>query len=143
MKTIFVKPHEVERKWYIVDAAGKRLGRVAAKVASILRGKHKPLYTPHQEVGDYVIIINAEKVEVTGNKRKDKLYYHHSGHPGGLRVEPFEKVILRKPTYPLEVAIKGMLPKNRLGRKLFKNVKIYAGEAHPHGAQKPEPLQIP
>ncbi len=143
MKTIFVKPHEVERKWYIVDAAGKRLGRVAAKVASILRGKHKPIYTPHQEVGDYVIIINADKVVVTGNKRKDKLYYHHSGQPGGLRVESFEKVIQRKPTYPLEVAIKGMLPKNRLGRKLFKNVKIYAGEAHPHGAQKPEPLQIP
>lgn len=143
MKTIFVKPQEVERKWYIVDAAGKRLGRVAAKVASILRGKHKPIYTPHQEVGDYVIIINAEKVEVTGNKRKDKLYYHHSGQPGGLRVESFEKVIQRKPTYPLEAAIKGMLPKNRLGRKLFKNVKIYAGEAHPHGAQKPEPLQIP
>ncbi|MCX7787368.1 MAG: 50S ribosomal protein L13 [Spirochaetes bacterium] len=143
MKTIFVKPHEVERKWYIVDAAGKRLGRVAAKVASILRGKHKPIYTPHQEVGDYVIVINADKVVVTGNKRKDKLYYHHSGQPGGLRVESFEKVIQRKPTYPLEVAIKGMLPKNRLGRKLFKNVKIYAGEAHPHGAQKPEPLQIP
>lgn len=143
MKTIFVKPHEVERKWYIVDAAGKRLGRVAAKVASILRGKHKPIYTPHQEVGDYVIIINADKVVVTGRKRKDKLYYHHSGQPGGLRVESFEQVIQRKPTYPLEVAIKGMLPKNRLGRKLFKNVKIYAGEAHPHGAQKPEPLQIP
>jgi len=143
MKTIFVKPQEVERKWYIVDAAGKRLGRVAAKVASILRGKHKPIYTPHQEVGDFVIIINADKVVVTGNKRKDKLYYHHSGQPGGLRVESFEKVIQRKPTYPLEVAIKGMLPKNRLGRKLFKNVKIYAGEAHPHGAQKPEPLQIP
>jgi large subunit ribosomal protein L13 len=143
MKTIFVKPHEVERKWYIVDAAGKRLGRVAAKVASILRGKHKPIYTPHQEVGDFVIIINADKVVVTGNKRKDKLYYHHSGQPGGLRVESFEKVIQKKPTYPLEVAIKGMLPKNRLGRKLFKNVKIYAGEAHPHGAQKPEPLQIP
>lgn len=143
MKTIFVRPHEVERKWYIVDAAGKRLGRVAAKVASILRGKHKPIYTPHQEVGDYVIIINADKVVVTGRKRKDKLYYHHSGQPGGLRVESFEQVIQRKPTYPLEVAIKGMLPKNRLGRKLFKNVKIYAGEAHPHGAQKPEPLQIP
>ncbi len=143
MKTIFVKPHEVERKWYIVDAAGKRLGRVAVKVASILRGKHKPIYTPHQEVGDYVIIINADKVVVTGNKRKDKLYYHHSGQPGGLRVESFEKVIQRKPTYPLEAAIKGMLPKNRLGRKLFKNVKIYAGETHPHGAQKPEPLQIP
>jgi large subunit ribosomal protein L13 len=142
MKTIFVKPQEVERKWYIVDAAGKRLGRVAAKVASILRGKHKPIYTPHQEVGDYVIIVNADKVVVTGNKRKDKLYYHHSGQPGGLRVESFEKVIQKKPTYPLEVAIKGMLPKNRLGRKLFKNVKIYDGEAHPHGAQKPEPLQI-
>jgi large subunit ribosomal protein L13 len=142
MKTIFVKPQEVERKWYIVDAAGKRLGRVAAKVASILRGKHKPIYTPHQEVGDYVIIVNADKVVVTGNKRKDKLYYHHSGQPGGLRVESFEKVIQKKPTYPLEVAIKGMLPKNRLGRKLFKNVKIYAGEVHPHGAQKPEPLQI-
>ncbi|MFQ3619671.1 MAG: 50S ribosomal protein L13 [Spirochaetales bacterium] len=143
MKTIFVKPQEVERKWFIVDATGKRLGRLAAKVASILRGKHKPIYTPHQEVGDFVIIVNADKVEVTGRKRKSKLYYHHSRYPGGFRVESFEKVITRKPTFPLEAAIKGMLPKNRLGRKLFKNVKIYAGASHPHGAQKPEPLQIP
>jgi large subunit ribosomal protein L13 len=143
MKTIFVKPKKVERKWYIVDAAGKRLGRVAVKVASILRGKHKPIYTPHQEVGDYVIIINADKIVVTGTKRKTKMYYHYSGYPGGLRAETFEKVIARKPTYPLEEAIRGMLPKNRLGRKLFKNVKVYAGESHPHGAQKPEPLQIP
>lgn len=142
MKTIYVKPKDVVRKWYVVDAAGKNLGRVAVKVASVLRGKHKPIYTPHQEVGDYVIVINADKIEVTGNKRTEKLYYHYSGHPGGMKVESFEKVIARKPAFPLETAIRGMLPKNRLGRKLFNNVKVYAGDTHPHGAQQPEPLEI-
>lgn len=142
MNTIFVKPRDVERKWYIIDASGKSLGRVAAKVAYVLRGKHKPIYTPHQEIGDYVIVVNAEKVGVTGRKRQNKLYYRHSGYLGGMKVESFEKVISRKPTFPLEKAIRGMLPGNRLGRKLFKNVKVYAGETHPHAAQKPEVMDL-
>ncbi|WP_455382402.1 50S ribosomal protein L13 [Salinispira pacifica] len=142
MNTIFVKPQDVERKWYVIDANGKSLGRVAAKVASVLRGKNKPIYTPHQEVGDYVIVLNAEKVAVTGRKRQQKLYYHHSGYLGGMKVTNFEKMIEKKPTFPLERAIQGMLPHNRLGRKLFKNVKVYAGENHPHAAQKPEPMDI-
>jgi large subunit ribosomal protein L13 len=142
MNTIFVKPHDVARKWYVIDANGKSLGRVAAKVAYVLRGKHKPIYTPHQEVGDYVIVLNAEKVAVTGRKRQQKLYYHHSGYLGGMKVQNFEHVIQKKPTFPLEAAIRGMLPRNRLGRKLFKNVKVYAGEIHPHAAQQPEALDI-
>ncbi len=142
MKTIFVNPKKFEHKWYLIDAEGKILGRLASKVASVLRGKHKPYFTPHQACGDSVIIINAERIGVTGKKMSDKLYYRHSGYPGGLRVEPLEKVLVRKPTYPVEHAIKGMLPKNRLGRKLFNNVKVYAGSAHPHGAQKPEKIEI-
>lgn len=142
MKTIFVKPKEVVRKWYLVDAEGATLGRLAAKVASLLRGKHKPVYTPHQEVGDYVIVVNAGKIAVTGNKLNDKLYYRHSGYPGGLRSEPLGKILTRKPTFPIEHAIKGMLPKNRLGRKLFTNVKVYAGPTHPHAAQRPERIEI-
>jgi len=116
MKTIYVKPAEVIRKWYLVNAEGKTLGRVAVKIATILRGKNKPVYTPHQEVGDYVVVINADKIAVTGNKRKNKIYYNYSGSPGGMRMETFEKVIARKPAYPLETAIRGMLPKNRLGK---------------------------
>lgn len=142
MNTIFVKPQDVERKWYVIDANGKSLGRVAAKVASVLRGKNKPIYTPHQEIGDYVIILNAGKVAVTGRKRQQKLYYHHSGYLGGMKVVNFEKMIQKKPTFPLERAIQGMLPHNRLGRKLFKNVKVYAGENHPHAAQKPEVMDL-
>jgi large subunit ribosomal protein L13 len=142
MKTIFVKPKDVVRKWFIVDAEGKTLGRIATKVATILRGKHKALYTPHQEVGDYVIIINAEKVVLTGRKQTAKTYYKHSGYPGGLTSETFEKVIKRKPIFPVEQAIRGMLPKGRLGRKLFNNVKVYAGSEHPHSAQTPETLDI-
>lgn len=142
MQTIFVKPKDVERKWYVVDAAGKNLGRVAARVAYLLRGKNKPYYTPHQEIGDYVIVINAGKVAVTGRKRQRKLYYHHTGYPGGMKVENFEKAIDRRPTFPMEHAIRGMLPNNRMGRKLFKNVKVYADERHPHAAQKPEPLEV-
>lgn len=142
MQTIFVKPKDVDRKWYIVDAEGKTLGRVAARVAYVLRGKNKPYYTPHQEVGDYVIVVNAGKIEVTGRKRQRKLYYHHSGYPGGMKVENFEKAVSRRPTFPLEHAIRGMLPNNRMGRKLFKNVKVYADAEHPHVAQKPEPLDI-
>jgi len=142
MNTIFVKPRDVERKWFVIDAEGKSLGRVAAKVAYVLRGKHKPIYTPHQEIGDYVIVLNAGKVAVTGRKRQQKLYYHHSGYLGGMKTETFEKAIQRKPTFPLEKAIRGMLPGNRLGRKLFNNVKVYAGETHPHAAQQPEVMDI-
>lgn len=142
MKTIFINPEKIEKKWFLIDAEGKTLGRVAEKASNILRGKHKPCFAPHQEVGDYVIIINAEKINVTGRKRRDKIYYRHSGYPGGLTAETFEQTIARKPTYPLEHAIKGMLPKNSLGRKLFKNAKIYAGGDHPHTAQQPEPLTI-
>jgi large subunit ribosomal protein L13 len=142
MKTIYVNPTKVERKWYLLDAEGQRLGRIAEKAATLLRGKHKPEFVPHQEIGDYVVIINADKVVVTGRKAKQKMYYHHSTYPGGLRAEPFEEMIVKKPTYPLEKAIKGMLPKNSLGRKLFNNVKIYAGSDHPHSAQKPEKIDL-
>lgn len=142
MKTIFVKPKDVERHWYIIDAEGKRLGRVAVEATKLLRGKHKPFYTPHQEIGDYVIITNAEKVSLSGNKRQKKIYYRHSGYPGGIKGESFASVIERKPTFPMEQAIKGMLPKGPLGRKLFTNVKVYAGSSHPHAAQKPENIDI-
>lgn len=142
MKTIFVNPREVERKWFIVDADGVTLGRLATKVASILRGKHKPEYTPHQEVGDYVIVVNAGKINVTGRKRERKMYYRHTGYPGALRDDNFAGVIKKKPVFPVENAIRGMLPKNRLGRKLFKNVKVYAGPNHPHAAQQPETLEV-
>ncbi len=142
MKTIFLKPKDIKRQWYLIDAEGEILGKVAVKVANLLRGKHKPYFTPNMEVGDFVVVINAEKAIVTGRKRSDKLYYRYSGYPGGLRSEPYEDVIKRKPTYPMEHAIKGMLPKGRLGRKLFKNVKIYAGPEHPHEAQKPIKIEI-
>jgi len=142
MKTIFVKPADVERKWYLVDADGKTLGRLASRVVSVLRGKNKPVYAPHWDLGDSVVIVNAEKIKVTGRKPAQKLYYRHSGYPGGFRAEPYEKVIARKPTFPLEKAIQGMLPKGALGRKIFKNLKVYAGPNHPHAAQKPVPLDI-
>jgi len=142
MKTIFIKPNDMEQKWRLVDANGQVLGRLAVKVVNILRGKDKPYYTPHQNVGDWVIVINADKVIVTGRKRSDKIYYHHSRYPGGLKAEVFSKVMARKPTYPLEQAIKGMLPKGPLGRQLFRNVKVYAGSDHPHAAQKPELVEI-
>jgi large subunit ribosomal protein L13 len=142
MKTIFVKPKDVTRKWFIIDARGKTLGRIAVKAANILRGKHKACFVPHQEIGDFIVIVNAEKFVVTGRKMKDKIYFRHSGYKGGLTEETLEKVLRRKPTFPLETAIRGMLPKNRLGRKLFRNVKVYAGEKHPHAAQQPEPLEI-
>ncbi len=142
METIFVNPKDVVRKWFIIDASGKKLGRVAVKAANLLRGKHKPEFTPHQEVGDYVIIINAAKVEVSGNKETRKIYYRHSGYPGGLTAERFVDMLGRKPTYPLEHAVKGMLPHGRLGRTLFTNLKVYAGSEHPHAAQQPEALEI-
>ena len=142
MKTIFVKPQSIEKKWYLIDAEGKNLGRVAVAAARILRGKNKVEYVPHQDMGDYVIIINAAKASVTGNKMEDKIYYRHSMYPGGLKAESLEKMLQRKPTYPMEHAIKGMLPHGRLGRKLFTNVKIYAGAEHPHTAQKPIAVEI-
>ena len=137
MKTIFYKEREIPRSWYVIDAAGKPLGRGAAKVAAMARGKHKALYAPHQESGDYIIVINADKVAVTGNKDKDKMYHHHTGFPGGLKSVNFNTLIGKKPTEPLYIAVKGMLPKGSLGRKLLKNVKIYAGSEHPHAAQNP------
>jgi len=141
MKTVFAKPASVERKWFIIDAEGKVLGRVAAKVASILRGKNKPIFVPHQEIGDFVVVINADKIAVTGKKAQQKLYHKHTGFIGGLRTNNFEKIIERHPTQPLELAIKGMLPKGPLGRKMAKNAKLYAGANHPHGSQKPEPIE--
>ena len=142
MKTIFVKPNEVERKWCLIDAENQILGHVAEKAASIVRGKHKACYTPHQEIGDYVVIINVDKLKVSGNKARNKLYYRHSGYPGGIKVENYSKVVAKKPIKPLEKAIKGMLPRGPLGYKLFRNVKIYAGVEHPHAAQKPEVLEL-
>jgi len=142
MKTIFIKEKEITQKWYIIDASGKTLGKIAVVAATLLRGKHKPTYTPHMEVGDKVIIINADKFVVTGRKLDNKIYHRHSGYIGGLRSETLNKILKRKPQFPLEHAIKGMLPKGPLGRKLFTNVKVYAGENHPHIAQKPEVYEI-
>ena len=142
MKTIFVKPASIEKKWYLIDAEGKNLGRVAVAAARILRGKNKAEYVPHQDMGDYVIIINAAKASVTGNKMEDKVYYRHSQYPGGLKAETLKDTLNRKPTFPMEHAIKGMLPHGKLGRKLFTNVKIYAGAEHPHAAQQPVQVEI-
>lgn len=142
MKTIYVKDQELVRNWYVIDAAGKPLGRVAAKAAAILRGKHKTVFAPHQEGGDFVVIINADKVAVTGAKATDKMYYHHTGFIGGMKVHNFLKTIERHPDAPLMLAIKGMIPNGRLGRKLLTNVKIYAGAEHPHTAQNPKPLEV-
>jgi large subunit ribosomal protein L13 len=142
MKTEFIKPARLERKWFLIDAQGKVLGRVAARVSSILRGKEKVVFAPHQETGDFVVIVNAEKILVTGRKAQQKEYHRHTGYVGGLKTERFEKLIARRPVAPLELAIKGMLPKGPLGRKLFKNVKVYAGAEHPHGAQNPQTLEL-
>lgn len=142
MKTIFVKAKDVERKWWLVDAEGQTLGRLASRITTVLRGKHKPIYAPHMETGDFVVIVNAEKVKITGNKREQKVYYRHSGYPGGLKTEVLGKLMKTKPTFALEHAIKGMLPKGKMGRKIFKNLKIYAGTEHPHEAQKPEKLEF-
>ena len=142
MKTEFVKPESIERKWFVIDAEGKVLGRVAARVASIVRGKNKAVFSPHWEIGDYVVVINADKVRVTGRKAQQKMYYRHSGYPGGLKSRNFTTLIARHPTHPLELAVKGMLPKGPLGRKLAKNAKIYAGAAHPHAAQNPTAITI-
>jgi large subunit ribosomal protein L13 len=142
MKTIFPKAKDIDRGWYVIDAQDAVLGKLAVKVATVLRGKHKPEFSPGAEVGDYVIVVNADKVRVTGNKATQKMYYHHTGYPGALRSRTYEQMMQHKPTYAVEHAIRGMLPKNRLGRKLFTNVKVYAGPDHPHVAQQPQQLTI-
>jgi large subunit ribosomal protein L13 len=142
MKTIFVKPAEIARKWFVIDAEGKPLGRIAAKAASIVRGKEKAIYAPHHETGDFVVIVNAEKVLVTGRKQVQKLYHRHSGYPGGLKTVNFEKLSEKHPCSPLELAVKGMLPKGPLGRKILKNVKVYPGAEHPHAAQNPQAIEL-
>lgn len=142
MKSFIAKPAEVERKWYVVDADGKTLGRLASEVASVLRGKNKPTFTPHVDCGDYVIVINAEKVAVTGKKRAEKIYKKHTGYPGGLREITFDKLQQKKPEEIIRHAVKGMLPDGKLGRQMFKKLKVYAGSEHPHTAQKPETLEI-
>ncbi len=141
-KTPIPTQDSLEAKWYVVDAADQRLGRLATEIAMILRGKNKPTFTPHMDTGDFVIVVNAEKVAVTGKKRTQKLYRRHSGRPGGMKVETFEKLLARVPERIVEQAIKGMLPKNSLGRKLFTKLKVYTGPTHPHQAQHPEPLII-
>ena len=142
MKTYFPKAKDVQKKWYVVDAAGKTLGRLATQVAAILRGKHKPTYTPYMDMGDNVIVVNAEKIQVTGAKYTHKNYYRHSGHPGGIKVTNYSDMIQDKPARVLTLAIKGMLPHNRLGRAILKNLKVYKGAEHPHEAQQPEKLEL-
>jgi large subunit ribosomal protein L13 len=142
MKTFSAKPDEVKRDWYVVDASGKTLGRLAAEVARRLRGKHKPEYTPHVDTGDYIVVINAGKVQVTGNKARDKMYYRHTGYIGNMKSINFEQQIAKKPEKVIETAVKGMLPKNPLGRAMFRKLKVYAGSEHRHSAQQPQPLDI-
>ena len=142
MKTYSARKEDVERAWYLVDAEGRVLGRLASQVAQILRGKTKPIYTPHVDTGDFVVVINAEKVRLTGNKMEQKTYYRHSGYPGGLRSTTAKKLLTTKPERILKSDVKGMLPKNPLGRKMFKKLKVYRGPDHPHQAQQPQPLEI-
>jgi large subunit ribosomal protein L13 len=141
-KTYSPKPPEITRQWHVIDAAGQTLGRVATEAAILLRGKHKPIYSPHMDTGDYVIIINAQDIVVTGNKANDKLYIHHTMHPQGFRQTNFADRIKKHPTWPLEDAIKGMLPHNRLGRAMAKKLKVYAGAEHPHSAQQPKEYKL-
>jgi large subunit ribosomal protein L13 len=142
MKTYSAKPGEVTREWYLVDAEGKTLGRLATQIADTLRGKRKPQYTPHVDTGDFVVVVNAEKIRVTGNKLDQKRYYRHSGYPGGLRSRTLREQLDRRPTEVLRVAVRGMLPKNRLARQQITKLKIYAGAEHPHAAQNPKPLNL-
>ena len=138
MKSYTAKPAEIQHNWYVIDAEGKTLGKLAAETASILRGKKKPIFTPHIECGDYVIVINAEKVHVTGKKESDKIYVRHTGYPGGLRETTLGEMRAKKPEEIIRHAVKGMMPKGRLGRQMYKKLKVYAGPEHPHAAQKPE-----
>lgn len=142
MKTFSAKPETVQRDWYVVDAADKTLGRLATEIATRLRGKHKPEFTPHVDTGDYIVVINAEKVRVTGNKGSDKIYYSHTGFPGGIKSISFDKLIEKAPERTIQSAVKGMLPRGPLGRAMFKKLKVYAGQEHPHTAQQPKELAI-
>ncbi len=142
MKTYQAKKEDVQHRWYLVDAEGKVLGRLAAELAKILRGKNKPIYTPHVDTGDYVIVVNASKIALTGKKMKDKIYYHYTGYPGGIKETNAEKLIAKKPTEVIRMAVKGMLPKTSLGRQMIKKLKVYAGAKHPHEAQNPIPLPL-
>jgi len=142
MKTVSTRPQDVNHAWYVVDAENKTLGRLATEIASRLRGKHKPEYTPHVDTGDFIVVVNADKVRVTGNKFSDKTYYRHSGYPGGIKSMSFKDMQDRHPERIIEIAVKGMLPKNPLGRAMFKKLKVYAGAEHPHTAQQPQPLEL-
>ena len=142
MKTYSAKAGEINHDWFVVDAADKTLGRLASEIALRLRGKHKPEYTPHVDTGDYIVVINAEKVRVSGAKTTDKIYHHHTGYPGGLKSMSFEKLIAKAPERVLQGAVKGMLPRNPLGRAMFKKLKVYAGTEHPHAAQQPQVLNV-
>ncbi len=142
MKTFMAKKGEIERKWYVVDASDKIVGRLATKIATILRGKHKPVYTPHVDIGDFVVVVNAEKIKFTGNKLDQKMYYRHTGYIGGLKERTAKEMLEKNPEEIIRHAVKGMLPKGRLGRKLLKKLKIYRGSNHPHEAQQPEKLEI-
>ena len=141
-RTYVTKPEDIQRDWYVVDARGQTLGRLASEIARIIRGKHKPIYSPSADVGDYVIVVNADQVHVTGRKLDDKKYYRHSGYPGGLKEISLRRMLEEHPTRVVEHAVRGMLPKNRLGRKMFKKLKVYAGPEHPHEAQQPKPLEL-
>ncbi|MBA3534512.1 MAG: 50S ribosomal protein L13 [Ardenticatenales bacterium] len=142
MKTYSAKPAEIERDWWVVDAKGQTLGRLASRIAMILRGKHKAIFTPHIDTGDYVIVLNAEQIHVTGDKMDAKIYYRHSGYPGGLRERTLREQLQKFPERPIEIAVKGMLPKNSLGRAMLKKLKVYAGTEHPHSAQQPKTLEL-
>jgi len=142
MKTISANNETVQRDWYIIDAEGQTLGRMASAIAHRLRGKHKPEFTPHVDTGDYIVVINAEKVRVTGKKVNDKMYHHHSGYPGGLKTISFGKLIEKAPERTIQIAVKGMLPRGPLGRAMFKKLKVYAGAVHPHTAQQPQELKL-
>ena len=142
MKTVSAKKESVSREWYVVDATDKTLGRLSTAIANRLRGKHKPEYTPHVDTGDYIVVVNAEKIRVTGNKTTDKVYHHHTGYPGGIKSITFDKLIDKAPDRVIEKAVKGMMPKNKLSRSMMSKLKIYAGNEHPHSAQQPMPLDI-
>lgn len=142
MKTYNAKNETATHNWYVVDASGKTLGRLASEVAKRLRGKHKPEYTPHVDTGDFIVIVNAGQIKITGNKSKDKVYYSHSGYPGGIKEITFDKLLAKSPERVIEIAVKGMLPKNPLGRAMYRKLKVYAGTEHPHAAQQPQQLDL-
>ncbi len=142
MKTYTAKPSDIKQDWFVVDASGKTLGRLASEIARRLRGKHKPEYTPHMDTGDYIVVINAKEVKVTGNKRTDKIYHHHTGFPGGLKSISFDKLMEKKPEMVIEKAVKGMLPRGPLGREMYRKLKVYPGAEHKHAAQQPKALEL-